>query len=253
MKKVQNQKRPQKGALTTRNNPSKNFIVLGNNKTSLNGIDGLSESRRNVLRTIPKSLRVVPDRMYTRLCYEGMGPIVISNVVTFTAYRFRPSAAYDVDPLLGSTATPGFAEFAALYNRYRVTCSRCTMTLVNPSTALGLNLVVVPLNDDPGASPASAVVYSWPDNPYATNKMCGLAGSPPVTVSASMSTEAIFGSKSVYFDDINAALTNGVPSVNWYWGVGVMAGSVPVANISITLIYKIEMGIEFYDRKVLQA
>jgi hypothetical protein len=215
--------------------------------------DGLSMSRgmANKYLVVPQPTKIVPDRIYTRLVYEGMGQIPIATGNSYTTFRWQPSAAYDVDPNIGSTATPGFAEFAAFYNNYRVTASNCRISVTNPSTVLGVILVVLPLTSDPGALAPAAQANAWPDNPYAKQKMIGLLGSPPGVVSNSMSTEKIVGSTNVYVDDTYASLTNGVPANNWYWGCGLLVGSAVTATISYTVNYRIEMGVEFYDRKIM--
>jgi hypothetical protein len=213
--------------------------------------DGIDAMRNQMLK-IPRAAKIVPDRLYTKLVYEGMGPVVITTTDTYKTLRFRPSGAFDVDPTVFSTATPGFAELAQFYSYYRVTTSRCTICITNPSTSLGIVLVVLPLVTDPGASPVGVIVNAWPDQPYAKQKMCGLLGSPPASVVNEISTERLFGTKAVYVDDAYASQVNTTPIFNWYWGVGILSGSVPASNISVTMQYKIEMGVEFYARKVLQ-
>jgi hypothetical protein len=220
--------------------------------TQVKAVDGIVRYRRNNLLTLPANSKVVPDRFYTRLAYEGMGQVVITSPATYTTLRFRPSAAFDVDPTLASTATPGFAELALLYNKYRVTMSKIRITITNPSTALGVLLVVLPLNQDPGSAPSGPFVNAWPDQPYAKSKMCGLLGSPACEVINEMTTEKIFGSSLVYTDDLYAAAVTTVPSTNWYWGIALATGTAPAAAQSCTFQWLIEMGVEFYERKVLQ-
>jgi hypothetical protein len=187
--------------------------------------------------------------MFSKLVYEGMGQIVIPTTATYATRRWRPSAAFDIDPLIGSDAIPGFAELAALYGNYRVTVSRAHMMITNPSTSLGVQLIVVPLSEDPGASPDGNTLNSWPDNPFAKSKLCGLLGSPPCSITCEMTTEKLFGTNEVYTDDVYAASVATVPSRNWYWAVGVATGTAPTANISCTLVYKFDIGIKFYKRK----
>jgi hypothetical protein len=59
----------------------------------------------------------MPSEYDTVLIYTVQD--TVTNAAGFAAsIRFR-NEAYDVDPALGSTAMPGFAEFAAFYARYR--------------------------------------------------------------------------------------------------------------------------------------
>jgi hypothetical protein len=220
-------------------------------KSKKSQTDGISGQRSNSLVTLPRSVGVImPDRMYTKLRFYGLGAISIVASVGLGA-RYRPSAAYDVDPVAASTATPGFSEFSSFYNNYRVTCSRATIRFVNPSAAVGAQVVLCPLNADPGASVASPTVAAWVSNPYAKTKLLGCGGSKSETLSCFMSTEKIYGSKMVYNDDNFSSLVSTVPVNNWYWGLGVLIPSIGTVSITTDII--IEMGIEFYSRKMLVA
>jgi len=42
----------------------------------------------------------------------------LSLAAGFVNYRWRPSAAFDVDPALGGTSMAGFAEISAYYSTY---------------------------------------------------------------------------------------------------------------------------------------
>jgi len=193
----------------------------------------------------------VPDKMFTRLKYSGFGNATINVGSIITTRRYRPTAVYDVDPSLGSTATPGFAELAALYGSYRVARSHIKLQ-VSPCNSNGLSLVVLPLNVDPGSSPSNATVQSWPMNPYAKYKLLAGTGGPVSTIQHVMSTEQIFGSKAVYFDDNFASLVSTNPINNWYWVIGFINNStVSGSAIQIGFLTEIEMDVEFFNRTEL--
>jgi len=191
--------------------------------------------------------------MYTRLKYTGLGSITISTSAFAAGVRYRPTAAYDIDPTIASTATPGFSEWSGFYGTYRVTSSRCRVRFVNTSNLSGVVVVIVPLNADPGPTPLSATINSWLDQPYTEYKMVGTAGSPAATVVSEMSTEKIFGSKQVYFDDNFNSLVTGVPINNWYWCIGAIAPVIPTTAIVVSIIFEIDIGVEFFNRKLLIA
>lgn len=74
----------------------------------------------------------VPDAIECHLRFElnfqvaNVGFLVSSN-------RYR-SNAYDVDPILASTAMPGFAEWATMYEQFRVVGFRTEVTVCNNET-----------------------------------------------------------------------------------------------------------------------
>lgn len=196
---------------------------------------------------------VIPDKLFTKLTWNGTQNLSIAVGAGTTGYRYLPSAAYDVDPALGSTSMPGYAELASLYNSYRVNQSRLRVSFssadARPCTAL-----IVPLNTDPTSSPSSAFVRSASMNPYSKYRLVAPAGSPPLVLSTKMSTERIFGSKAVYFDDNFSSLVTTIPANNWYWFIGLIApATVASSSLVITICVELELDVEFFCRKELLA
>lgn len=238
-----------------RNNKSKRRNG-SNNKTLSDGNTAEPNLFQRLPRTtIQKSILGMPDRYITKLQYDGMGNLTITGPNQSNGARYRPSAAYDVDPVLASTSTPYFAEFAAIYTTYRVTSSKITLKMTSQSNATGQGILVVlcPLNIDPGASPSGATVTSWIAQPYAVKGMLGTAGSPELILTQSMSTERIYGSKMVYFDDNFSSAVTTVPTNNWYWAIGSITATVPATAQVMNLFIQIQMDVEFYGRRVLAA
>jgi hypothetical protein len=188
--------------------------------------------------------------MLTRLTYKGYKNFTITAAAVSIAYRWQPSAAYDIDPLVGSTTVVGFTELTAFYNYYRVLRSRNVVRVANASS-VPATVVMLPLNSDPGASPSIATQQSWLNNPYSKIKVVPAAGGPVVSVSGSMSTEKIFGSKMVYFDDNFASLVNTIPTNNWYWAASVQVATAPGSTINFYVENDIYIDVEFYSRKAL--
>jgi hypothetical protein len=50
---------------------------------------------------------------------------------SFASCRFRPSSAFDVDPVLGGTSMPGFNELAGIYGRYRMLRFKMDLIAIN--------------------------------------------------------------------------------------------------------------------------
>lgn len=221
------------------------------NKKKQNLDDGL-RAAPNAMLGIPRRFdRVMPDRLVTRLSYRGLANFTIAAAGTAFSRRWTPTSVYDVDPLLGSTATVGFSELSAFYGSYRCYKSKLVARFCNTSSTTPMLGVIIPLNNDPGATPALGTIQEWQNNPYSKDKLIPVAGGPSITLSQNMSTEKIYGSKMVYFDDNFSSPTNAVPLNNWWWAIAVIAAS-PVASAQTCMLeICIEMDIEFYDRKVL--
>jgi len=222
------------------------------NKRKRPAQDGINATANSLVKMPRSPQLIISDRIYTKLTFGGFANLTIAAATAVIARRYTPSAAYDVDPLVGSTAMPGFAEFAALYNLYRVTTSRITVEFANQSTS-AIKVCVIPLNSDPGSAPSSAVVDFWMLNPYSKVKVLSPVGSPTEAIRSSMSTEKIFGSKAVYFDDTFAAQVTGIPNNNWFWAIGLQSPVVAAGNLLIAVNIVIDIGLEFYERKYVQA
>lgn len=237
-----------------RSNGSKSqspLLGIKSPKLSSNLITDGVAAESNALLRLPRSVsNIMPDRYYTRLRYYGSQNLTIAAGAAGVARRWQPSGAYDIDPLLGSTATPGFAEFAAFYDQYRVTVSRIRVEISNTSTT-PCQATVVPLNADPGASPTLNTIQSWPNQSYAKVVQVPGIGAPPVRMDCEMSTEKIFGSKQVYFDDNFMSLTNTVPTNNWFWAVGLATNAFVGSATTYDVAIYIDIGCEFFARKQL--
>jgi hypothetical protein len=201
------------------------------------------------MQRIPKSVGLVlPDRYYTSLRYWTNAQVNLS-ATRIQGGRYIPTNAFDVDPAFGSTAMPGFSELAAIYGQYRVLRSKFKVQVANPSTTIPMQIIVVPLNYDPGASPSAPTVVGWKGNPRAVSRTTALAGGPIATLVNEMSTEKINGSKAVYFDDSFASLVSTGPVNNWFWALGFSASAVIAATVYYDVT--VDVGIEFFARRPL--
>lgn len=164
--------------------------------------------------------------------------------------RWAPTAAYDVDPTLGSTTVVGFTELASLYGVYRVVRSHIIFRVANMSLQ-PVQMILVPLNLDPGSSPSLATVDSWFNNPYGKVKLVPYRGGPTVSMKHSMSTEKLYGTKMVYFDDNFASAVTTIPQNNWYWAIALRSPVAVPAGSDYVIEVDITMDVEFYSRKNL--
>jgi hypothetical protein len=222
-----------------RNRPS-----LHNNKSNTDGI--ISTPNRNV-KLPGRSALIVSDRIVTRLSYCGVSALAVP-LGGVAAVRYRPSAVFDVDPNLGSTSVPGFNELATLFFNYRVFMSRIIIRVVGGVAPT--SIVLLPLNADPTGAPGALTVQSWTSNSYRDYQLIPAQGGPTIELTRKMSTEKIFGSKMVLFDDNFASATNTIPVNNWFWAIGAINSAGGLAT-TCTLTVQIDMGVEFFTRRTV--
>lgn len=200
------------------------------------------------LSVSPQASRlIVPDRLVTWLRWSIQKSYSL-GAGTAASFRYRPTAAYDIDPLLGNTALPGLTELSTLYENYRVHESKIQVLCANTSSTVMPRLTVVALNDDPTSSPSTSIMTSWWDNPYSKSRDVPLVGGPPAIVTLAMTTKRIRGTNSVLYDiayEGNAA-NGGIPANNWYWGVALVAPVTMAVAIPVTI--DIWVKLEFYQR-----
>jgi len=201
------------------------------------------------MQMIPRQVGLIlPDMYRTKLRFWKQVPFnfTATNVV---GVRFRPSSAFDVDPLFATTAMAGFTEMATIYASYRVIQSKCNVEVITASPANPTNIQLVPANMDPGATPPSAYVIAQREQPYAKFGLTGLSGSAPLKLTSVMKTQRMFGSRMIMYDDNFSSLTNTSPVNNWFW---VITGSVSVFDPNLTWVtITIDVDVQFFDRFTL--
>jgi hypothetical protein len=159
-------------------------------------------------------------------------------------FRYQPSFCYDVDPLLGSTAMPGFTEWAAIYRYYRLRSSRISVMFAN-NEAFNVLVYVCPLNYDPTAN-ISPNVFLLSSMLCQKTIIGPLTGMNTHTITHAASTDVIGGVRDLgILDGYCAATTGGSPANNWYWAVGLNSFSNLVNGISLTV--DMECEIEFFE------
>jgi len=202
----------------------------------------------NKKQTRTRNLQVGPtqsaDSLDVRLRYPIRG--TLATVGTVISKRWQPNAAYDVDPVLGSTSTPGFAEYAALYTYYRVHKYRVHMTFSNLDN-LGISLYSTHSNTDPGTAGTNYVSYAQ----SAFGKTFELApfysGRGTVTLDQTVQVHQVLG-MSVAQADSFRSVTTSVPSDIVYWGFGIYSNAGANFANGVSYTGYIEMDVRFYSR-----
>lgn len=193
------------------------------------------------------------DRTFVKLIYyDQLNSILTNNGNNYAYIRYQPSAAYDVNPSLGTTAMSGFAELAALYNKYRVHASKISVLLSNQED-FGVTAMVLPLNVDPGSSPSITTIQSYQMQPFCTRRvLSSKGGQDKASFKKYMSSKKIIGSNSFKYEENYASAVNTIPADNWYWIIALTTmGGTYFTTKGVVYDVLITCYVEFYDRKSL--
>jgi len=161
---------------------------------------------------------------------------------------FQANAAYDVDPVVGSTETIGFDEYAALYSYYRVVgvSYKITMASSEPAPVIAYLLVT---NLNPNSVGSNFSLYA--SNPYCKSFMLGPnTGSSNHTFRGSLRFAKLLGSMAVETSDSFRALTTSNPADLLFVSIG--AESTLIATLSNGVFCRVELSLHtrFYGREV---
>lgn len=191
-----------------------------------------------------------PDRFSTTLSYY-IQKVDNWAATPATTYRYLATGPQQIDPVSGGGQPTYYDQFSLIYASQRTTRSRITVRgCAGANGSMPVNLVVVPLNADPGATPFTNFLQAL-TFPYAQNKMIPAYGGGNAAITSSMTTSKIFGSNMVLYDDNFASLVSTTPVNNWYWGIVLYNNFTLTATQPYTLMIELEFDIEFYDRKAV--
>jgi len=194
--------------------------------------------------------QIVPSEVFTYLTYPFAGSIKSAGL-QYMSQRWRTNDAFDVDPVLGSTATPGFAEWAAFFSFYRVISYSVVMQVTNNEN-FPVGLYVLNSTDDPGvtganwyAKAASALGRTYQMAPK------GTTGAQKTIRVAHTITEVV-GSSAPETADTFRALVTSTPDDQTWFGVGIDSHSA-TNTLSNGVFYNLSMRlhVKFYGRKTL--
>jgi len=183
----------------------------------------------------------MPPRFQTTLRYTNQ--VVMNNPgLTWTNVRYQWTAAYDVSPVLGSTAMPGFTELAAVYRYYRCLSSAIRVDFANLDLVSG-SVVVVPVNADPGVN--ATVFQQFPSSRSAHHRTIGaLTGNGSATVTHRTSL-ANFGGVNIPAYDPYSSPVAAIPGNNVYWLVGAELNSAMTNGVVATSY--IDITLQFFE------
>lgn len=171
----------------------------------------------------------------------------------YYAYPLRPNAAYDIDPSLGSTATQGLQEMAALYGKMRVLSYSGEVDFVSIGiypTEVTLMHTRIPNGVTAGGANVDLTLQDM--NPMIQRAFLGhsYAGTGKHTFTFNKSISDIVGNKAPLTDDLYESTTTGVPSEFTYLHLGAKAST---GNASVVARVRLFLHVRFTDRKLLTA
>jgi len=215
---------------------------------NLEDVKNLNSRAGEVSFRLSSSRTICPDSYICTLRYADTQQYVLNNVgLNFASDRFRPTGVFDVDPIVGGTATPGFNELAAMYGKYRTLSSSCSVNVSNLET-WPLSVFLWPSNTDLGANYGN--VSSALSMTYSKRLILSpVGGMDKGRISSKhIRTTEIVGTDEVLYDDLYASAVTGVPLKNWYWNIGIWSPNNLLAN-GVETSTEVLMVVQFYERK----
>lgn len=229
----------------------RNFQQFRNNNNNNNGANRLHNVTDNatlrIYRRMNRGIVSIPRPFYApqsllvTLAYlDATAPNRNNAGIGFLSWRYRINSAYDPDPLVLSGAIPGFTEWAAFYQSYRVMKLDYDITICNKET-FALDVVVASSNADLGANYINTyALFSYPGN---TNNVCGTTtGNDHVRLTGSIDPGKVFGQVNSYLgNDGFASATNTNPLNLLYINIGALCPAAFVNGVftKVMLFYTI--------------
>lgn len=192
--------------------------------------------------------RIAPPETDVKLTYTTM--VTLGTGAADESVRYKVNAVRDVDPILGSTAVPGFAEWSSIYNFYRVVKVKYSVQFCNLDLLRSFVCLTYLTNTDPGVTmPRSNV-----SNPLCKFRQISTqAGMNRCQIGATATLATILGANIVETDPNYSALTSADPADLIWLGVGVSSSPTGPSTSPVTCFIVIDMWTRFYDRKASLA
>lgn len=193
-----------------------------------------------------RGLNMFPDRIETTLRFNKTSFLLNAGVV-FGNNRFEPTNAYDIDPIVASTAMPGFTEAGGLYRFYRVPRFKVEVHVANKETFPTV-VWVCPGNFDPTANTANFQYYLSSRNSKKAY-LGGNQGNNRCTLTLPWTEVSAFGGASTSGMQIDnyCGRTDGsvLPGNNMWVAFGNYGDAVGVTGVDYSI--DIEVTIEFFE------
>jgi hypothetical protein len=220
-------------------------------KRANRGARKTTKDKRNKSFAIARNPGVmVSDKVVVKLRYP-VYKVVNSLASPSVAVRWYTDGLYDVDPTLGSTNIPGFAEWSAMYSYNRVRGYRVHFMVANLE-AFPLSIYLTHTNTDPGTTGLNSAAQA--QNRYGqTYLMASSNAQPAKKLAKTLSISQVLGDRLARTDQNFVGTATANPVDLTYVGVG--ASSPTAANLTNGFVIDgyIEFLAEFFDAKILTA
>jgi len=171
------------------------------------------------------------------LTFSG-GAVVNESAAGLGGYRFfRMNSSYDVDTTLGSSAVPGFAEWANFYANYRVWRTRVRIEGQASGGSAG-SVATVAIVPQAYTSTIPSNASTWSVQPYSAKKTVSMytsGGTNFFKIDKTFNIPSLLHvSTNQFLNEANySANTSSNPSTQVYWAATVLG----VGTTSVTTIF----------------
>jgi hypothetical protein len=192
---------------------------------------------------VPQSF---PDNVVTTLVYQDT--ILNRNNVggLVCSWRYRLNSVFDPDPLLGSGAISGFAEWAGIYTHYRVLSYTYDFSVANNET-FPLMVVAAPTLPDIGSNTSN--LDQLPEVPYGRKSLLSAKGGQDRTrIRGHISIAKLEGSMEPLTDSSFSSQVTTNPVMLRFMNFGFTGGSVPLVN-GVLVSVRMKFRTQFFARQ----
>ncbi len=199
--------------------------------------------------SIPKS--ITPSEIDTEVVFTFSHHITGVSVQSYPLFTNSP---YDVDPVVLSTSTQGFAEFASLYQKYRTVAYSGHVEF---QSAQGSPILIWVMHTNStqgvGAGGSSTDLSSKDGNRFAMTRILShsYSSSGHYINKFAHSVKQIVGSRAPDTDDSYAAEVTANPSLHTYLLFG--GKDLTENSLDLHIRVRIAMRTKFYERKIFSA
>lgn len=198
---------------------------------------------------IGKSLPLIcPDKMQIKLRYhEDVTATSIAGA--FAEHSYSANSLFDPRQSLGGEQPPGFDEWSAFYNRYRVLSSTIKVELIpltNTLTSM-VDCVILPSRSNPSLLTTFDAIRT---NTFAKHAICTNLDAGDIKTVANYVNIGKFMGEDIRTQNIFSALISSDPNTQVFWQIFTTAAdgaSEHTIRLRITISYWGEM----FDRKEL--
>lgn len=198
---------------------------------------------------------IVSDRTFVRLNYLDSTSTKLSSAGNTYGYiRYYANGLYDVNPLLLTSAVPGFNEMMALYENYRVRGCLLKLTFTNQEAVPSI-VLVWPTDQDQTTSVNYQYLQEMVGNAYARYKAVSAKGGMDRGVlKLYISFKKLLGTTNILTSPDYTGTSTTNPSKLMYFNIGAytMDGSAYTSN-SLPFEARLTFYTEFFNRRQLTS